>query len=391
MISLGGRTNNTFRSVKAYGGKIEYSTTDFRYHCIGMYSILSKPKTQYDILRVLDYETTAVSIFNPFVRIRLYDIETDTVKSVSILTVWRLIRKGECIAMAGSTHGLSVVILKPAGRLSIWQAVNVDENGVECVLRFSGDRKQKYTWEWLSGLCLMSCIANIDRVGLENRLGSTRIRSIVNERDGIIQQTEFSRKADTKARVMGTKSKYDMLGFYLEKEAEGDYSAGTGLGRIESFQFSEFRCGSLTVNESVKEIGMYAFCCCVAHKITVPGTCKKIETGAFRECSVTEIEIQEGVTELGSDMFTMSYIALENGRIEIPESIEVIGGNSVEDGWNFEDLVGYELMFLKDTLWRAVRNIGVHIMIPDRLLDTMYINGRRYRHERKRNSKLLLS
>lgn len=87
----------------------------------------------------------------------------------------------------------------------------------------------------------------------------------------------------------------------------------------------------VTVPEDVTELGSDCFSGDCEHgvnlnKVTVPGTVKKIDTGAFAFTNADVIILEEGVTTLEHSVFMDSYI----DEIHFPESITECGPGIME-------------------------------------------------------------
>lgn len=119
----------------------------------------------------------------------------------------------------------------------------------------------------------------------------------------------------------------------------------TGIGQWAFFR--GYNIESITIPNTVKYIGLQAFCGCTKIKrIEIPGSVKEIDRLAFDSCDeLTEVIINEGVTTIGERMFSYcpkidkitfprSLLHIEERAFEacnsiktvtIPDNVETIG------------------------------------------------------------------
>ena len=119
---------------------------------------------------------------------------------------------------------------------------------------------------------------------------------------------------------------------------EGDYTLPSSITKIGESAF--YSCKSLKeieILEGVKEIGNEAFRNCYAlEKVTIPGSVTKIGDEAFDSCeSLKEIEIPEGVKEIGKQAFEYCD-ALE--KVTISGSVTKIGNNAFRDCYSLKEI-----------------------------------------------------
>lgn len=108
----------------------------------------------------------------------------------------------------------------------------------------------------------------------------------------------------------------------------------------EYFMYNYFKIpSSLTIPESVKRIGHWAFSGCLGLKeVVILNGCTNIECCAFKDCYNLE-------------------------KIDIPESVEVIGDFAFKECEKLERIVAVGLLILKDYAFWGCRRL-VDIIIP---------------------------
>ena len=95
-----------------------------------------------------------------------------------------------------------------------------------------------------------------------------------------------------------------------------------GVRKIGWAAFMGCSLTSITIPNSVTEIGCFAFCDCISlTSITIPNSVTKIGDFAFEGCSLTSITIPNSVTEIGEFAFLASSLT----SITIPNSVTEIG------------------------------------------------------------------
>ena len=114
---------------------------------------------------------------------------------------------------------------------------------------------------------------------------------------------------------------------YYLPETQGTLTLGKNLRTIGAFAFRESRyTGSLTIPDSVVELGEGAFCDCenLNGTLTLGKSLRTIERDAFCGCSFTgELTLPDGLTSIGAGAFS-SCDAL-NGILTFPDSVETVG------------------------------------------------------------------
>lgn len=95
-----------------------------------------------------------------------------------------------------------------------------------------------------------------------------------------------------------------------------------GVTRISTQTF--YNCSNLTevtLPEGLKEIGMYCFWGVPLKEITIPGTVKKIEQGAFIYCKFKNVILKEGIETIGP----MAFTGCDNlTQVTIPNGVQII-------------------------------------------------------------------
>lgn len=129
---------------------------------------------------------------------------------------------------------------------------------------------------------------------------------------------------DGKALAEKFTIKETVLEKYIGTETE--VTVPEGITEISSFAFIDTNITSVILPNSVKKIGMYAFCGCVQLKqISISRMVTSVEEYAFAKCSsLTEITWPGNVTKLPRSVFdhchSLKTVIIEEGVTEIGES-----------------------------------------------------------------------
>jgi len=108
-----------------------------------------------------------------------------------------------------------------------------------------------------------------------------------------------------------------------------------GITKIPDNLFNQcLNLKSVTIPDSVTEIGAYAFCDCPFTSITIPNNVTKIGEEAFRSSSIESITIPDSVTEIGSGAF--AYCSINN--ITLSKNLKKIGSWAFEGSRNLKEL-----------------------------------------------------
>lgn len=98
-----------------------------------------------------------------------------------------------------------------------------------------------------------------------------------------------------------------------------------GVTRIPSSMLRDaYSLEEVTIGETVREIGAYAFCGCKnLYSANIPGSVERIQNNTFRECySLSYVSIGDGVRRIEDNVFTNCQSLTE---IYIPDEVEYIG------------------------------------------------------------------
>lgn len=101
-----------------------------------------------------------------------------------------------------------------------------------------------------------------------------------------------------------------------------------GVTNIAEYAFSgRMAPQTVTVPETVTQLGYRAFSGCSAHTIHLPDTLTSIGNYAFTSSNITSLSIPESVTSIGSNAFSFCDFLTE---IDLPDSITSLGSNTFE-------------------------------------------------------------
>ena len=123
---------------------------------------------------------------------------------------------------------------------------------------------------------------------------------------------------------------------YLRPETQGTLTLGRNLRTIGEFAFLESRyTGSLTIPDSVVEIGERAFCDCgnLNGTLTLGKNLRMIGKEAFSGCAFTgSLTIPEGVAEIADGAFSSLHQfnrdGMFNGTLTLPSTLKTIGASA---------------------------------------------------------------
>ena len=121
---------------------------------------------------------------------------------------------------------------------------------------------------------------------------------------------------------------------YLRPETQGTLTLGRNLRTIGEFAFLESRyTGSLTIPDSVVEIGERAFCDCgnLNGTLTLGKNLRMIGKEAFSGCAFTgSLTIPEGITEIADGTFSFLYQSsgMFTGKLTLPSTLKTIGASA---------------------------------------------------------------
>lgn len=97
----------------------------------------------------------------------------------------------------------------------------------------------------------------------------------------------------------------------------------------ETQQFLRTKLRSVTIPDTVKEIGCWAFAYCEAlESVHLPANLTKINDGLFRGCKNLNIEIPEGIIRIGGNAFTGCPMDI----VHIPATVSWIVSSAFGDG-----------------------------------------------------------
>lgn len=121
---------------------------------------------------------------------------------------------------------------------------------------------------------------------------------------------------------------------YLRPETQGTLTLGKNLRSIGEFAFRESTyTGSLTIPDSVVEIGERAFCDCgnLNGTLTLGKNLRTIGKEAFSGCAFTgSLTIPEGITEIADGTFSSLYQSsgMFTGKLTLPSTLKTIGASA---------------------------------------------------------------
>lgn len=123
---------------------------------------------------------------------------------------------------------------------------------------------------------------------------------------------------------------------YYLPETQGTLTLGKNLRTIGAFAFRESRyTGSLTLPDSVVELGERAFCNCgnLNGTLTLGKNLRTIGKEAFSGCAFTgSLTIPEGVAEIADGAFSSLYQfnrdGMFNGTLTLPSTLKTIGAEA---------------------------------------------------------------
>lgn len=124
------------------------------------------------------------------------------------------------------------------------------------------------------------------------------------------------------------------ISYYLRLETQGTLTLGKNLRTIGAFAFCESRyTGSLTIPDSVVEIGNRAFYKCenLNGTLTLGKNLRTIGKEAFYWCAFTgSLTIPEGVTEIADGTFSSLYRSngMFTGTLTLPSTLKTIGAEA---------------------------------------------------------------
>ena len=121
---------------------------------------------------------------------------------------------------------------------------------------------------------------------------------------------------------------------YYLPETQGTLTLGKNLRTIGAFAFRESRyTGSLTLPDSVVELGERAFCNCgnLNGTLTLGKNLRTIGKEAFSGCAFTgSLTIPEGITEIADGTFSSLYQSsgMFTGKLTLPSTLKTIGASA---------------------------------------------------------------
>ena len=123
---------------------------------------------------------------------------------------------------------------------------------------------------------------------------------------------------------------------YYLPETQGTLTLGKNLRTIGAFAFRESRyTGSLTIPDSVVELGEGAFCDCenLNGTLTLGKNLRTIGKAAFSGCAFTgSLTIPEGVTEIADSAFgagiPLKEYGMFTGTLTLPSTLKTIGASA---------------------------------------------------------------
>ncbi len=106
---------------------------------------------------------------------------------------------------------------------------------------------------------------------------------------------------------------------------EGKLTVPAGVEKINDYAFTD--CKTITeleVFEGVKEIGEYAFCASSVQTARLPESLTKIGLNAFSSCALYSVNLPEGLTEIGKQAFEWCRLV----NVTLPASLQTLGENA---------------------------------------------------------------
>ncbi|MBE6867175.1 MAG: leucine-rich repeat domain-containing protein [Ruminococcus albus] len=171
----------------------------------------------------------------------------------------------------------------------------------------------------------------------------------------------------------------DYLGPYLQvhipDKIEGLEVTEIGHGSIgydgvelsPKSDFDEFICQNILevrLPDTVEKIGWYSFGNCKKlTNVNIPSSLRELETGAFAYTRIKEIELPEGMTQIGDSAFLFS---VNLKKITLPDSIEEI------DTWAFHYCVSLKEINVPDGLKKIHSNVFGHTALTDEQIQAFY-------------------
>lgn len=132
----------------------------------------------------------------------------------------------------------------------------------------------------------------------------------------------------------------------------------SSVKEIGDYAFHGTKLKSITIQNGVTKIGNYAFAgdnewwCCTFESITIPGSVTEIGDEAFSKCkNLKSVTLSEGLKKIGSNAFTYTNIT----ELTLPDSLESIATDAFY-GCKFDITYKGEIYFpeLYDELYAAI-------------------------------------
>lgn len=109
-----------------------------------------------------------------------------------------------------------------------------------------------------------------------------------------------------------------------------------GITKIDDRAFiSEHQLKSVTIPDSVTEIGMEAFRNCSLENVTIPKKCDKIGESAFHHCGLESVTISDGVKEIGD----RAFFGCNLRSVTIPGTVVSIGEEAFVENYFLNNVV----------------------------------------------------